>query len=62
MNLSKTSMGHMFKKSNKIGKKDNVGVNNKYINLLKRDLFKKRFFLETQLIEINQNACKFFLI
>ena len=32
---SKTSMGHMFKKSNKVGKKDNVGVNNKYSSLLK---------------------------
>ena len=28
-------MGHMFKKSNKIGKKYNVGVKNKYTSLLK---------------------------
>ena len=35
MNLGKNSMGHMLKKSNKVGKKDNVGVNNKYTSLLK---------------------------
>ena len=29
----------MFKKINKIGKKDNVSVNNKYTTLLKKDLF-----------------------
>ena len=45
MNLGKTLMGHMFKKSNKIVNKDNVGVNNKYISLLKKDLLKKIFFL-----------------
>ena len=39
MNLNKTSMGHMFKKSIKIGKNDNVGVNNKYTSLLKNDFF-----------------------
>ena len=43
MNLVKTSMGHMFKKGNKIWKKDNVGVNNKYTSLLKKDLLKKIF-------------------
>ena len=35
MNLGKTWMGHMFKKVNKIVKKDNVGIKVKYINLLK---------------------------
>ena len=40
MNLGKTWLGHMFKKSNKIGKKDNVGVNNKYTSLLKKELLK----------------------
>ena len=37
-------MGHMLKKSNKIRKKDNVGVNNKYTNLLKKVLLKKNSF------------------
>ena len=35
MNLGKTWMSHMFKKSNKLEKKDNVGVNDKYSSLLK---------------------------
>ena len=42
-------------------KKDNVGVNNKYIQSVKKDLLQKKIFLETQLIEINQKPCKFFL-
>ena len=33
-------MGHMFKKSNKFGKKDHVGVNKKYISLLNKYLLK----------------------
>ena len=44
MNLVKTSMGHMFKKGNKIWKKDNVGVNNKYTSLLTEKLLKKIIF------------------
>ena len=44
-------MGHMFNKSNKIEKK-NVGVENKCISLLKKDLF--FVILEIYLIEINQ--------
>ena len=44
MKLGKTSMGHMFKKSYKIGKKDDVGVNNKYTSLLRKDLSKKNSF------------------
>ena len=40
MNLGKTWMGHMFKKSNKVGKKDNVCINNKYTSLLKKKLLK----------------------
>ena len=40
---SKTSMGHMLKKSNKIGKKDNAGVNNKHTSMLKKELVKKSF-------------------
>ena len=38
MNLSKTSIGHMFKKSNKVWKKYNVGVHNKYTSLLNKEL------------------------
>ena len=30
-------MGNMFEKSNKIGKKDNVGITIKYISLLKKN-------------------------
>ena len=44
MNSVKTWIGHMFKKSNKIGKKDNFGVNNKYTSLLKKIFIKKNFF------------------
>ena len=45
MNLGKTWMSHMFKKSNKLEKKDNVGVNDKYTTLLKEELLKIFLFL-----------------
>ena len=52
-----------LKKSNKVGKKDNVGVNNKYTSLLKKRIINKKILsLEVNLIEINQKICKFFLI
>ena len=38
-------MSHMFKNNNKTGKKDNVGVKNKYISLLKKFIKKKPFFV-----------------
>ena len=37
-------MGHMFKKSNKVGKKNNVDINNKYKSLLKKELLLFSFF------------------
>ena len=45
MNLGKTQMGHIIclKKSNKVKKKDNVCVNNKYTTLFKKALLKKSF-------------------
>ena len=54
MNLGKTSMGHMFKKSNKIGKKDNVGVDNKYTSLLKKKLL---IFFFKRLISQHNARC-----
>ena len=51
-----------LKKSNKIGKIDNVGVNNKYRSLLKKDLLKSLlFFSEINLIEIKQKHAKLLL-
>ena len=41
MNLGETWTVHMFKKSNKTEKNDNVGINNKYTSLLKNDSLKK---------------------
>ena len=37
-------MGRMLKKSNKVRKKYNVGVNDKYSSLLK-NIYKKKFIL-----------------
>ena len=34
-------MGHMFKRSYKFKKKDNVGVNNQYTSMWEKDLLKK---------------------
>ena len=48
----------MFKKSNKIGKKDNFGKKSKYISLLKKGLF---FFIKINLKERNQKTCNFLL-
>ena len=63
MNLGKTSIGHMFKKKViKLERKDNVGVNNIYTSLIKKNSLKKFYFLENNLIEINQKTCKFFPI
>ena len=53
-------MGHMLKKSNKIGKEDNGGIKIKYISLLKKELI--IFISKINLIERNQKTCKFFLI
>ena len=52
-------MGHMLKKSNKIGKIDYVRQKIEYTSLLKKNFF---FFFEIILIEINQKTCKIFLI
>ena len=38
-------MGHIFKKSNKIGKKYNVSVSNKYTSLL-NTIYKKKISLK----------------
>ena len=38
LNLGKTLMGHMLRKSNKVGKVYNVGLNNKYTSLLNKKL------------------------
>ena len=39
----------------------NVGVKLSKISMLKKELLKK-YFLEINLVEINQKTCKFFLI
>ena len=50
----------MFKKINKIGKKDNVGILIKYISLFKQEFSKKKIILKIYLIKRNQKHASFF--
>ena len=58
MNLGKTSIGYIFKKSNKIGKESKVGIKIEYISLFKIKVIQNIFF---NLIKRNQKTCNFFL-
>ena len=52
----------MFKKINKIGKKDNVGILIKYISLFKQEFSKKKNYFKNLFDKKKSKTCKFFFI